>query len=311
MNDSLEELFAAVARRRVLLLATAPLALAACGGGGGNGDSGDGAYYAVEGTRSAGGVPVTICLDGAKYVDPSSAAGVQLSANLAKYYGLVGGYRTQAGTGQSCREHYASLDAMLTVDDYNRTVLPALATGSPPPASPPSSPPAAPPTPPSPPPPPPPTAPAPIACASTHGTGLDGLRLTGTTSYSGLSSAASDSGTVTFAPGPIAFQNPNFTPTSTTGSLRARLWASNSSFSGGTLSGYVIATYAITFTNGTNQLMNNQTATLAAHLLDARTPPRGSYCLVTTLEEYQATCSASDHYCLADWSQFTPSQAFQ
>lgn len=308
MNDSLEDLFAAVARRRAVLLVAAPLALAACGGGGGGADSGDGTYFAVEGTRSAGGVPVTVCLDGAKYVDPSSSIGMQVSANLARYYGLVGGYRTQAGTGQSCRQHYASLEALLTVDDYNRTVLPALATGSPPPASPPPSPPATPPTPPSPPP---PSAPTPIACASTHGAGLDGLRLTGTTSYSGLSGAASDSGTVTFAPGQIAFQNPNFTPTSTTGSLRARLWASSGSFSGGTLNGYVIATYAITFTNGTNQLTNNQSATLAAHLLDARTPPRGSYCLVTTLEEYQATCSASDHYCLADWSQFTPSQAFQ
>lgn len=306
INGQLAELFAAVARHRAVLLAATPLALAACGGGGGGDGSDNGTYYAVEGTQTAGGVPVTICLDGATYVDPTSPNGVQLSANLARYYGLVGGYRTQAGTGASCHDRFTALNVVLTANDYNNIVLPAVVTPPPPDVPPPPTT-----TPPPPVAPPPPTAPTPIACASTHGPGVDGLQLTGVPSYSGLSTAASSSGTVTFQPGGLSYQNPAFTPTSTTGSLRARLWAATSSYSGGTINGYVIATYAITFTDGTNQLTNNHTANLTARLLDAQSPPRGAYCLVATLEEYRTTCSASDGFCISDWSTFTPSVAFQ
>ena len=303
MLEHLNDLFAAVARRPVALCTALPLALAGCGGGGGGDTSPESTYYAVEGTQSAGGVPVTVCLDGATYTDPTTAAGIQMSANLAEYFGLVGGYRTLAGTGASCREQFPAVNDVVTVDEYNKTVLVAVASGpsaSPPPASPPA---------PSPPPPAP--APSAIACASAHGSGLDGLQLTGTSSYSGLSTAASNAGTVTFQPGTISFQNPSLTSTSTTGSLRARLWAVGSSYGGGSINGYVVSTYTIQFTDGGNTLTNDHTATLAARLVSAQTPPRGAYCLVATLEEYQPGCGASDGYCIADWSQFSPSTAFQ
>jgi len=137
--------------------------------------------------------------------------------------------------------------------------------------------------------------------------------LSGSSAFSGLSLQAGLVGTVSLQPGHISYSNPQLTPSSTTGSLRARLWAVPSSYAGGNITGYVVATYSIRFTDGTNQLTNNQSADLLANVLAATSPPRGSFCMVATLEQFGQPCSYSsgDGYCIADWTQFASSQSFQ
>lgn len=152
----------------------------------------------------------------------------------------------------------------------------------------------------------------PISCASQGGSGTGGLSLYGATSYSGLSGASSTSGTVLFDPGEIGYHNPNLASTAHTGSLRAALWAVPYSYAGGGITGYVVATYGITFTNGSNQLYNFTSANLAAHTLSATTPPRGAYCMVVTLEQYDSVnCTSADRYCIVDWQQYATSATFQ
>ena len=116
-----------------------------------------------------------------------------------------------------------------------------------------------------------------------------------------------------FDPGQIAFVNPNLTPSSYTGSLRSSLWAVAGSYSGGTISGYVVARFQIRFTDGSTQLTNGESADIPTQTLSATTPPRGAYCMVATLEEYNpASCPTSaDGYCVMDWQQFGTSAQFQ
>lgn len=152
----------------------------------------------------------------------------------------------------------------------------------------------------------------PISCASHGGSGTNGLSLYGATSYSGLSGASSTGGTVTFDPGEIGYNNPNLSSTAYTGSLRAALWAVPYSYAGGGITGYVVATYGITFANGGNQLYNGTSANLSARTLSANTPPRGAYCMVVTLEQYDsANCTSADRYCIVDWQQYGTSATFQ
>jgi hypothetical protein len=99
---------------------------------------------------------------------------------------------------------------------------------------------------------------------------------------------------VIFTPGTVNFNNPKYTATSTSGSLRTRLWAVDSAYGGGGLNGYVIATMPLMFTGQGDQLTNFQSAPVAAQTLTAQSPPPGSYCIVTTLEQYSTTCGSSD-----------------
>ena len=186
MDTNLKNLFAAVSHRH-LLCAAITLALAACGGG--DGGDGDGStYFAVVGTRTAGGVPMTICVNDATYADPASPAGQAMAANLARYAGLQGGYQILAGTQRDCRAAFPAVDQVLSVSDYNTLVLPAAVPApSPAPAPTPTPAPAPTPTP----------APAPTAvaapdCVATHGGGTNGLSLTGQSQFSGLSLAANN-----------------------------------------------------------------------------------------------------------------------
>lgn len=271
---------------------------AGCGDAGGGSQ---GTYFAVQGTQSAGGLTFTACINGIEYVDPSSTQGRQIALNLASYYGLIGSYRSFAGEGSSCRDQFPSISALLSVSDYNNTVLPAVAgTPSPSPSPPPSSPP-------------PPAAITPRFCGSTQGSGTDGLSLYGSSSYSGLSTLANQSGTVTLDPGEVAYNNPALTSSSRTGTLRSTLWAVSSSFNGGGISGRVVARYSIRFTDGTDYLRNGESANLQPNVLAANTPSRGSYCMVVTLEQYApSACPGSgDGFCLVDWSQFPNSAQFE
>lgn len=268
--------------------AAASISLAACGGGG----DPDPTYYAVQGTRSVTGLPGTVCIGNMAYVDPSSPHGAEITHNLAAYYGLTGGLRSYAGTGRSCTDQFPVLDARITVADYNDVVLPAVLAmggsgGSP-------------------------ALPPPIACASGSGAGLNGITLSGSSRFGALTTAASTDTTVTVDPGAIAYRDASLTSNAITGTLRAQLWAVPQSYGGGRISGYVVATYDIRFTDGSNQLGNGQSSDLLEHTLSARTPPKGAYCMVLTLEEYDSRqCTDADHFCVVDWTQFGSSSSFR
>lgn len=151
-----------------------------------------------------------------------------------------------------------------------------------------------------------------ISCPSQGGSGTNGLSLFGLASYSNLSGSSSSTGTVTLDPGEVSYNNPNLSSTARTGSLRASLWAVSSSYGGGGINGYVVARYGISFTGGGNQLTNGQSSNLVSQTLSATTPPRGAYCMVVTLEQYDSvSCSSADRYCIMDWQQFATNAIFQ
>lgn len=149
------------------------------------------------------------------------------------------------------------------------------------------------------------------SCSAGAGNGTNGLQLYGTTTYSDLSGAANNSGTVLFDPGEISFNNSSLSSSSRTGTLRATLWAVSGNYSGGSLSGYVVARYPINFTDGTSYLFNGQSANLLELRRSADTPPRGSYCMVVTLDEFTQACGSTDGYCIADWMEFGAAANFE
>ncbi|MBL8288524.1 MAG: hypothetical protein JNL85_11130 [Rubrivivax sp.] len=153
---------------------------------------------------------------------------------------------------------------------------------------------------------------APRTCGATNGPAHGGVDVFGSGSYAGLSRTPGTTGTVTFDPGEVGFSDPAQSASALSGSLRVTLWASTGSYTGGTLSGHIVARSALTFTGGTNQLRNGQRSDVPATTLAATSPPRGSYCMVITLEEYgPSRCASSDGYCIADWVQFASSAEFQ
>jgi hypothetical protein len=284
-------------------------ALAACGGGGDDATNGSGSLFAVEGVTAAGGLPSVVCIDGIVYYDPASDKGTAIANTLAAYYKFVT-YRAYASNHESCRDRFSTLGALLSVDEYNSKIVPAVPNSAPPSPSPAPTPSPGPSPSPAPAP-----APAPItprSCNATSGPGTGGLQLFGQFSFNNLPLTASSSGTVTVDAGEVSFSHPSLTPGSSTGSLRASLWAVAGSYNGGSISGTVVARYPINFTDGSNQLRNGQSSNLLAQTVPATTPARGSYCMVITLEQYDsANCSTSDRYCLVDWSQFPGSTQFQ
>ena len=149
-------------------------------------------------------------------------------------------------------------------------------------------------------------------CEVTTGPGVDGLQLYGTNRFSGLPDIANYSSTATLDAGTIEFNNPALSSTSRTGSLRISLWAVAGNFNGGSFTGYSVGTYAIQFAGGATTLLNGQSADLVPQSVAAFTPPRGSYCVMLTLEEYNpASCPGdSDGYCIVDWQQFSTSAEF-
>lgn len=280
--------------RLPLMLSMFAAALAGCGGGGDDPPPSP-SHFAIQGALALGGVPVTICIENAAYTDPSTPDGLAIATKLASYYGVAGGYRAYAGRGpgQSCRDAFPVVDHMLSVEQFGRLPAPAAANPPPPVAEP--APVATP-------------APA-IACGSASGSGIGGLELFGVGTYGALTTAASTTTSIGFDPGEIRYGAP---AGSVSGSLRARLWAVDHAWAGGPISGHVVATYDIRFTDGTNQLRAGESSNLTQRTLAAMTPPAGSYCLVTTFEEYDAnSCTSADRYCTADWMRFPEAVSFR
>lgn len=152
----------------------------------------------------------------------------------------------------------------------------------------------------------------PRSCPATSGAGTNGLQLYGTNTFTGLSTLAHTTGTVSVDAGTVEFNNPALTPTSTTGSLKITLWAIEGSYNGGAFVGTSVASYEVFFAGGGTTLQNGQSTELVAQTLTARTPGRGSYCMMLALEEFnRSACpSDSDGYCLVDWVQFNGSTEF-
>ncbi len=149
------------------------------------------------------------------------------------------------------------------------------------------------------------------ACTSGAGAGSNGLQLFGTASYRNLSAAADQTGNFQLDPGEISFNNPNLSPSSRTGTLRVTMWAVPGDYRGGALSGYVVTRYPINFTDGTSWLVNGESSNLIEKTLSGTTPPRGSYCVALTLEEFSTNCTTSDGFCIADWMQFASANNFE
>ncbi|SFF13159.1 hypothetical protein [Paracidovorax wautersii] len=97
--------------------------IAGCGGGGG-GDTAENqvktGFFSVQGTNKSGKL-VLACVDGIEYIDPASSKGKSISSILATKYEITDNqYRTEAASGRSCRDQYASITQILSVSDLNR-----------------------------------------------------------------------------------------------------------------------------------------------------------------------------------------------
>jgi hypothetical protein len=116
----------------LMLLTTATLALlTACGGGGGSDPSG---AFAVTASRSSGGSTsvYTVCVEGIAYYDPATTQGQTLTRNLMQYYGMSGASQSLADSAKTCRQLVPAVNTIVSIDDYNRVVLPAINTSGPP-----------------------------------------------------------------------------------------------------------------------------------------------------------------------------------
>jgi large repetitive protein len=153
------------------------------------------------------------------------------------------------------------------------------------------------------------------SCPEQSGGAIGGLGFFGTESYSDLSTAASTLDPSIAAGYNIRYSDPTVGSGSFTGSLRVALWAVSSSFSGGTLNGFRIATFTPNFVGtgakSSNQLFNGATVTGATSTASGTTPPAGSYCMVIVLDEFTNDCGTSDGYCYSDWLQFPGATTFQ
>ena len=109
------------------LFSAAALALAGCGGGSESGSSAtsepSGTYYGVTGVKD--GSSTTICLDNAAYIDPQSDNGKAVTAAIVNYYGLTGSTNSISGNSQSCASKFPLATSIITVDFYNKVVVPA------------------------------------------------------------------------------------------------------------------------------------------------------------------------------------------
>ena len=166
------------------------------------------------------------------------------------------------------------------------------------------------------PPPPPPTS---LNCPNGGGSGQNGISFGPGQSlrYNISTTGASQSSTDTLTWG-AAYNNPQLTSTSYTGSLRLSFYAVPYSFQGsGQINGYLVAHAFPSFTGSgaksANQLYNFSSATNISSVVTGSNPPTGQYCMVMSLDVYNTdttSCTDSDHFCYVDWVQFPGAQAF-
>ena len=159
------------------------------------------------------------------------------------------------------------------------------------------------------------TSPSQFSCIPGHGSGSDGIQLydpNNLFAYS-TSTAASQSSPATLTWGAQYSYSVNTGPY--TGSLRATLWAINSSFTGGNISGYVLGRFPASFlgagAHSSSQLLAGGSSYSGIHSSVVGTnPPAGRYCVVVTLDEYSGPSCGADGYCTVDWLQFSGPASF-
>jgi hypothetical protein len=161
--------------------------------------------------------------------------------------------------------------------------------------------------------PPPPPPPGTLNCPETAGTAVNGLSLEGPVSYSIANVAANQSSSRSVTWG-VRFNNSNLSASAYTGSLRVKLWAVSTAFSGGTISGYPLFEGYPNFTGqgarSASQLYNFYSVTNITSSGTGTNPPAGRYCVVATLDQFSSSCTSSSGYCHTDWVQFGGSQQF-
>ena len=103
--------------------------LSACGGGGGGRDDFGGSSYLVSGFDRSGR-EVRVCIDGIDPPNPNSPAGLDTTASLLEYYGLGGPAQVFLSVELSCFELDPTVDAVVTVEEYNRIIVPSTGRSS-------------------------------------------------------------------------------------------------------------------------------------------------------------------------------------
>lgn len=150
----------------------------------------------------------------------------------------------------------------------------------------------------------------PLACAAGNGAGYQGISLytpNNLFSYQLSTTVANAPDIVTLGWGAA------YTGTiqgAYTGSLKAKLWAVSSSYSGGNIFGNVLGTFNPNFTGAgafsTSQIASGgySTNTIVSSA-SSFNPSAGQYCLVITLLEYNSiSCTDPSGYCIIDWLQY-------
>jgi hypothetical protein len=93
----------------------------------------------------------------------------------------------------------------------------------------------------------------------------------------------------------------NTTTSVTSGSLEIQLWFSTSPYSGGSLTGYKVASFPLpaSCTTGQAQLAAGQgCSSIDSGTISATPPPPGTYYAVLALEEYSSACTTNGGYCI-------------
>jgi hypothetical protein len=174
------------------------------------------------------------------------------------------------------------------------------------------------------PPPPPPPPPGSLTCSGHSGSGTNGISFPSAQqmpreTWLVSTTTASQTNTTNILWG-ASYADPAQTNAATTGSLRVSLWEMVNDYSGGSYSGYGVATAYPNFIVGaypdspsTSQLYNNTFATNINSSVSGANPPAGSYCSVLLLEEYitnPQTCTSADHYCIVDYREASSPTTF-
>jgi hypothetical protein len=146
-----------------------------------------------------------------------------------------------------------------------------------------------------------------LTCSGPSGSGTNGLGFDGPTSYqiSTISAGATPTDTLSWG---VSYNG----PAAYTGSLRVRLWALTSNYSGGSISGAVLSQISPNFTGAYAQSPNQlKTGGSAINITSTGTgsvnPAAGSYCIVATLEQY---VNATTGFLIEDWVTFPNTLSF-
>lgn len=157
-----------------------------------------------------------------------------------------------------------------------------------------------------------------LACDAANGNGVNGLSLYNPSNLiaytlSDLIANAVVNSSLTWG---VQYQNPSVPAGSYSGSLRARLWAVSSPYSGGTITGRVLGLFTPNFTgpgarSATQVFAGGHSSSSLQSSAQQQNPATGSYCLVATLEEFSSSCTNSDGFCIDDWIQFPAPVGFR